>query len=103
MNINIKLKDLPKKSTNKLPKILEGIPEYLKNYDNFFEVERKINEHLLSSHKHKSPSSYVKCAECQEKRKKRTEELKNLGFKSFGQYLEWKKIMLIIKSGKVVL
>lgn len=102
MNMNIKLKDLPKKN-RKIPKILEGLPEELKNYDKFFEVERQISSHLLTSHKHKSPATYVKCVECQEKRKSRTDYLKELGFKSYEQYLEWRKIMLIIQSGKVVL
>lgn len=102
MNTNIKLKDLPKKN-RKIPKILEGIPEDLKNYDKFIEVERQISSHLISSHKHRSPATYIKCSECQEKRKARTDELKNLGFKSYEQYLEWRKIMLIIQSGKVVL
>lgn len=100
--MNIKLKDLPKTKKKPHP-ILEGLPEELKNHHKFLEIEKNLAQFLISSHKHKTPASYIKCEECQKRRTDRQEAIKALGFKSFQQYLEWKKIMVVIQSGGLVI
>lgn len=82
--------------TSKPHTILDGLPDSLKDPARFKDVEKQLMLVSLTSHKHKTASSYVKCEECQVKYKERKQLMKDLGFKNTGQYMEWKKIMLII-------
>lgn len=80
--------------------LFKGLSSKLKDPANFEPTEKRLIEILRTDHKHKTASSYVKCAECQAKRSERTMLMKDIGFKSMAQYLEWKKIMTIIKEKK---
>ena len=62
--------------------------------------EKQLIEILKSDHKHKTASSYAKCSECQQKREERKQKMKDIGFKSIQQYMEWKKIHEIIRNKK---
>lgn len=92
---NIKSSEL---GTLKPNEVLSGLPDKLKDPAMFTVIERKLAKIIKSDHKHKTAKIYVKCAECQEKRQKRLDEIKALGFKNIQQYLEWKKIHYIIKN-----
>lgn len=91
--------------SSKIPKLkpnplFKGLSEELKNPKNFLKTEKKLLAVLKSDHKHKTASSYAKCTECQSKRLERQKLMKEIGFKSIQQYLEWKKIMQIIINKK---
>lgn len=101
MIMNVKLKDLPGKS--KLHPIFKDLPDELKNHDKFIEIEKRLGQITLSSHKHKNVSSYVKCDECKGKIQEKQDAIKALGFTSFAQYMEWKKVMVIIQTGGIIL
>jgi len=102
MRMNIKLKDLPK-GKNKPHPLLKGLPEELKNHHNFLEIEKNLAQFLITSHRHKTPASYIKCEPCQKRRTDRQDAIKALGFTSFQQYMEWKKIMSVIQAGGLIL
>ncbi len=90
---------------SKLPKLkknplFKGFPENLKDPKSFKDTEDKLQAILKSNHNHKTASSYAKCKECQEKRVERQSMMKKIGFKSIQQYMEWKKIMVIISNQK---
>lgn len=91
------LKEVPKLKPNP---IFDGLDESLKDPKNFKKIDNDLNKILKVKHKHKTASSYAKCAMCQAKRLERQNRMKELGFKSIQQYLEWKRIMFIIKNKK---
>ncbi len=76
----------------------EGLPTKLKNPKCFDVVEEKLRVVMKSEHTHKSVREFVRCDECMARRKKRTDLMKELGFKSINQFMEWRKIMTIIKN-----
>lgn len=80
--------------------LFKGMSNYLKDPKNFNKVELELINILHSGHNHKTASAYVKCKECQSKREERTKRMKEIGFKSLQQYMEWKKIHTIIKDKK---
>ncbi len=92
--MKIGLKDVPKKY--KKNPILEGIPDELKTEEKFKEIQEKCNDIMRAEHKHKTVKSFVTCVWCQENLKKRQEYIKQLGFKSYGQYAEYTKVMNVI-------
>lgn len=97
------MKKLELKEVNKKRKknpLFKGFPSRLKDPASFEVVEKQLFDILQSGHKHKTASSYVRCSECMEKREERKRKMKELGFKSMQQYLEWKKIMDIIINKK---
>lgn len=94
-----------KLQSSKVPKLkpnplFKGLPKTLKDPSNFDTTEEKLATILKSDHVHKTASSYGKCAECQKRRVERQTMMKLLGFKNIMQYMEWKKIMTIIKNKK---
>ncbi len=92
--MKLDLKTVPK---NLKPNpLFKGMSKYLKDPKNFETTEKQLIEILQNGHKHKTASSYVKCKECQDNRNKRMKLMKDVGFKSLRQYMEWKKIMTII-------
>jgi hypothetical protein len=93
--MKIKLTDLPKKY-QKPNKNLAGIPDGIKDPKAFAKMEKKLALLLITSHKHRSPASYVKCEECQAKRTERLEAIKSYGFKDFAQYMLYKRVMSMI-------
>lgn len=86
------------KTKSKPNPILKGLSTFLKDPKNFDEVEKKLLTVLKIEHGHKTASSYAKCKECDEKRLERQKLMRSIGFKSIGQYWEWKKIHTIIKN-----
>lgn len=76
--------------------LFKGMPSLLKDPKNYKKIESSLVKILQADHKHKTASAYVKCADCQNKRQERTAKMKQVGFKSIQQYMEWKKIMDII-------
>lgn len=97
------MKKLDIKEVNKKRKpspLFKGMPKSLKDPSNFETTEKQLIEILKSDHKHKTASSYAKCSECQQKREERKQKMKDIGFKSIQQYMEWKKIHEIIRNKK---
>lgn len=80
--------------------VLKGLPDNLKDPKMFNEVEQKIRLIMVSDHKHRKVQAFVKCKKCQGKIKKRHDALMEFGFKSYEQYLKWRRIMIIIKGEK---
>ena len=76
--------------------IFEGLSDELKDPENFLKVERKIAKTMVSDHKHATIKQFIKCKRCQAKVKKKTEMIRELGFKDYNQYASWKKILQII-------
>jgi len=85
---------------NKLPEnpIFEGLSADLKDPKNFDAIERKIANTMLSDHKHANIKQFTKCKRCQAKVRKKTDMIKEMGFKDFIQYQNWKKVMGMIIS-----
>lgn len=94
--IKLDLSQLPKKL--KPNPLFKGMSNKLKDPKNFDTVEKELQEILKIDHTHKTALSYSKCSECSVKREERQKKMKKLGFKSLRQYMEWKKIHLIIKN-----
>lgn len=94
-----------KLKSTKVPKlkanpVFKNFPKHLKDPKIFEETDKRLSDILKIDHEHKTATSYAKCTECQTKRVTRQTEMKKLGFQNIQQYLEWKKIMLIIKAKK---
>lgn len=87
------LSQVPKLKPNPL---FKGLSSDLKDPKNYKKVEKKLQAILKTDHTHKSATSYAKCKACNLKREERQKVMKEIGFKSLPQYLEWKKIMVII-------
>ncbi len=88
------------KGTEKLKPnpLFEGLDDSLKDPANFEATERKIINAVKTSHLHQTVKSYMNCKECQAKFRRRQRMVSDLGFKSLEQYLEWRKIMQIIRN-----
>lgn len=89
------LKAVPKLKPNPL---FKGLPKDLKNPKRFEEIEKQLIDIMKSDHTHKTVKGFVTCAWCQKNMKLKQEMIQKLGFKSYGQYAEWRKIMVIIKN-----
>ena len=93
--MRLDLKQVPKLRPNP---IFKGLSGKLKDPKNFDKVEKKLRNILKSDHEHKTVKSYATCLRCNEKRGERKKLMKEIGFKSVTQYMEWKKIQMIIKN-----
>lgn len=91
----LNLKEVPKLKKNP---IFKGLPERLKDPSVYEKIERELFEAMKTDHKHKTVKQFVTCAWCQKKRELKQNKMKAMGFKSMGQYLEWRRIMQIITS-----
>ena len=91
LNINTK-----KVSNLKPNPIFEGLPDSVKSEQANHRIEAKLQKAVQSDHTHKTVKEYVSCAWCNTKRELRKNMIKTEGFKSYKQYLEWRKIMEII-------
>jgi len=76
--------------------VFEGLPDEVKDPKNFKEIEKKLANTMVSDHKHATIKAFIKCKRCQIKVKKKADMIKELGFKDFAQYQDWKKIISII-------
>jgi hypothetical protein len=92
------------KKTPKLPQnpIFKGMPEELKNPDRYKEVEQALRLVMFSDHSHKTMKQFMGCKRCQVKTQKKRELIKEYGFVTFEQYLEWRKVMDIIVNQKPI-
>ena len=95
MPTKLDLKQTPKLEPNP---IFKDLPERLKDPKNFPKIEIELFKILKTDHKHKTVRAYVTCAWCQNKLKLRQNRMKAIGFASYGQYVEWRKIMQIITN-----
>lgn len=96
--MKIGLTDLPKKY--KQHPMLKNIPDDLKDIEKYREVEKKLVSIMLSSHKHKAPSAFANCPDCSSKFTERREYITGLGFKDYGQFMLYRRVMnLIINNG----
>ena len=96
--MKIGLTDLPKKY--KQHPMLKDIPDALKDIERYKEVEKEFASIMLTSHKHKTPAGMMACAECSKKVKERREYLIKLGFKDYGQFMLYRRVMnMIINNG----
>ncbi len=74
--------------------------EDLKDPKCFKDIEKKLIMVVFSDHKHKTVKSYVGCKRCRAKLEKKTKMIKDFGFKDYGQYSEWRRVMSIITNEK---
>jgi len=76
--------------------VFNGLPDALKDPKNYLKTERKIVATMVSDHKHTTMKAFINCKRCQAKVVKKAEMIKDLGFKDYEQYANWRKIMWII-------
>lgn len=74
------------------PNVLAGLPEWLKDHDNYDKVQKALLETLASKHSHSDMVEWAACATCQRKVHDHAEMVRKLGFLSPAQYFAWKKI-----------
>ncbi len=80
------------------PNVLDGLPEELKELDQYETIERRVAEIMKADHKHTKVGAFMKCKKCQPKMAERRTYLQDLGFKDYHQYLKWKQVMGIMKQ-----
>lgn len=78
--------------------LFRGLPKEVKDPENFKGIEQRLRLAVVSDHKHKNIGDYVGCVRCQKKMARRKEIMREVGFKSPEQHLEWRKTMNIIKG-----
>lgn len=78
--------------------IFDGLPEELKEPGKLEEINAKLNAAMFADHKHATVKGFVRCKRCREKLDKRRQLLTELGFTSYEQYLEWKRVLGAIIS-----
>jgi hypothetical protein len=76
--------------------LFKGFPKHLKDPKNYKKTEETIAAVMKTDHTHKTVASYVRCKECQVNREKKNQLMKAIGFKSYPQYLEWRRVMDIM-------
>lgn len=90
--------DLAKVKKLKPNPIFKGLSPKLKNPKNFIKIEKQLQDILKSTHKHKTISAYAKCESCEVKRLTRQKKMMEMGFTSINQFLEWRKVMIIMNK-----
>lgn len=90
--------DIQKVPKLKKNAIFKGLPDKLKDPENFSKIEKELSGMLKTDHKHKTMKAYVCCAWCQKKLELKQNRMKTMGFKDYSQYMEWRKVMMIIKN-----
>lgn len=86
-----------KEQAKKLPRhlknpLLEGLPAYVKDPKNFFDIQQSIINTVQTTCSHGDVMEYAKCKKCTEKMLERRKLLKKYGFKNPKQYFEWRKV-----------
>lgn len=94
---NVKISELPEMKEHP---VLEGLPDELKDFEKFKSVEERLRRVMVSDHKHTSAKAFAKCKRCKAKFDKRRSVLKEYGFKSYHQYLIWRRVMDIMTTKK---
>lgn len=77
-----------------------GLPDYLKDPDNYDKVRKAILDAGATRHSHGDPMVWAACKTCQKAAWSRKETMKKLGFQNAQQYLAWQKIMTMMTSTK---
>ncbi len=80
----------------KLHPLVADLPDELKDPKCFKKIEKKLHKIMESDHNHKAMITFQKCKECQARFNEKRHQIKKYGFKSYEQYLFWKRIMDII-------
>lgn len=78
--------------------ILDDLSDDLKSLEKYREIEKTLNNIMLSDHKHKTMKAFKKCSQCEKKMIKKRNKINSYGFKSYHQYLQWKKVMDIVND-----
>jgi hypothetical protein len=86
-----KLQEVAKTLPKELPKVsvFEGMPEYLKDPNNFEQIYKTIYEAGNSRCSHSDVLEYSVCKKCEGARTKRVLTMRKLGFRNGQQYLAW--------------
>ena len=72
--------------------VLAGLPEYLKNPENYKKIRLALLDTLASTHSHADILEWGNCPKCQMKLHNHAEMVRKLGFTCPAQYYAWKKI-----------
>ena len=85
--------EVAKKAIDNTPRvsILSGLPEYLKDRNNFPKVRKALYEVLASTCGHSDVIEWSACVKCQRKVRDHADMLRKLGFTSPAQYYAWRK------------
>lgn len=95
----IKPDTFPKQTANP---ILAGLPEHLKDPENYEKIRRALLETLASPHSHSDILAWYDCKNCKSKIRDHRLMMQKLGFQSPAQYMEWQKVHLKIQEFKKV-
>ena len=85
----------PKYAPNPL---LASLPPHLKDQANFDKIQRALLETLVCRKTHSDVVKMAECTKCTENMLVRRKLLKELGFQSVAQYMEWRKVHEVIKK-----
>ncbi len=99
------MKKLSLKKIAKMPisKIFKDLPDRLKSVEAYNKIELELFKILQTDHKHKTVKEYVTCAWCNKKRELKQNRIKALGFVDYAQYVQWRKVMEVIKNKKEII
>ena len=89
------------KEAQKLPRFTPnsfsiGMAPHLKDPKNYKKIQRALLDTLAGQHSHSEMAHWAVCKTCQSKAVNLKIMMKGLGFRSYGQYLYWKKTMEMI-------
>jgi len=82
----------------KVNPIFDGLPDSLKDIKNFEKADKAISSIMVSDHKHANIQMFMKCKRCQAKKARKDAMIKELGFKDYNQYQNWKRVMGVIRD-----
>lgn len=71
--------------------VLDGLPAYLKDPENYQKVRKALLETLATTHSHGEMVEWAGCFQCQKKMQAHGEMVRKLGFLSPQQYRAWLK------------
>jgi len=71
---------------------LVGLPDWLKDSNSYHVIRKKMYEMMSCRKGHSELEKMGNCFECAGKARDRKHFLKGLGFKSYAQYYEWRKV-----------
>lgn len=72
--------------------VLAGLPEYLKDHENYKKVRKALYETIASTCDHGEVIEWAGCVKCQNKVRDHADMLRKLGFTSPAQYYAWRKV-----------
>lgn len=73
--------------------MFNGLPEYLKDPNNFDKIQKMLLETLATGCSHSEPSEWSACKKCTDNMIERRLLMQKLGFISIQQYMAWRKVM----------